>query len=462
VKILLVEAFEVGDNPLVADWLMQPYGLMLLAGVLRESNFKDVRILDTKIHAEPIKQLNECLRTFKPDVVGLRSLSASAGFLHELLENIKQQDPSIVTVSGGPHANANPLDCLDDFNLDYIVLNEGEITFPELLRVIGEGGDPANVKGIGFRRDGRAVFTDPRPFITNLDEISFPAWDLIDHNIYRDRFYSRDWGRINYVQVRQDSMPLFTSRACPFNCIYCHKIFGRKYRANSPERVLEEIDILYDKYNVCQFDFYDDIFNLDRKRTEAILNGIIERRMAGKDIKLSFFNGLRGDIQDSLLIKLFKDAGTFLIPYAIETAAPRLQKLIRKNLKLDKLKRVISFTARMNIITVGFSMLGFPTETREEAEGTIRYMLEAGFDVVEFFIVSPYYGTALADMVLEKFPHLGHRDMSNMNFLKAKYVLSKIPPKELEELYIDAFKRLLLDRKRISRLNRKIRYHREH
>lgn len=460
-KILLVEAYEVGENILLSDWIMQPLGLLYLSAVLRKAGYEEIRIFDTKMYENPIIVLKRKIRDFKPDVVGFRSLSASAKFLHKLIEVTKKMDRGIITIAGGPLANASPKQTIEDDNLDYIVFNEGEITFPELIDSIVDGKDPANIPGISYKKDKRVYFTPPRAFIERIDDIPFPAWDIMNHRPYRERFYDESYNRLNYVQVRPDCMPLFTSRACPYRCIYCHKIFGKKYRPHSPKRVLAEIDMLYDKFNVRQFDFYDDVFNLDRNRTSAILEGIIERRKEGKDIKLSFFNGLRGDIQDGLLIKMFKDAGTFMIPYAVETASTRLQKLIKKNINLKKLKRVVSLTSKMGIITVGFAMLGFPTETREELESTIKYMLESEFDMVELFIVSPYFGTELANLIMEKYPEIKENDLVELNYLKAKCPMSMIDLDTLSKILMETYKYLLTDRKRRSKLDYKIKYHRE-
>lgn len=461
-RILLVETFEVGNNPLVPDWLMQPLGLMYLGAALKEAGHDEIRIFDTKLYQNPREHFLAALREFRPNVVGFRTYSSSASFVKELQEMVKMEDSAIITVEGGPRANAMPQTALKAGNLDFIVLNEGEITFPELLNCIRDGGECSDVKGIAYMKEGDVFFTEPRPLIENLDDLPFPAWDLLDHDPYKARYYDLSNNRLNYVQVRPSAMPIFTSRACPYSCIYCHKIFGKKFRAHSPGRVLQEIDILYEKYQVRQFDIYDDIFNLDRQRTEEILQGLIQLREEGRDIKLSFFNGLRGDIQSSPLIALFRKAGTFMIPYAVESASPRIQKLIRKNINLEKLRKIISFTSRMNIITVGFAMLGFPTETREELEMTVKYMLESEFDIVEFFIVTPYNGTELARMLQEKYPGLTGDDIADLHFLKAKYTLSEIPPGELEELHRDAYRRLYSSRFRISRLMSKIKYHRFH
>lgn len=460
-KILLIEVFEVGENLLIPDWLMQPLGLLYLAGTLRHEGYDRVHIFDTKLFSDPITNLKQLMVSFVPDIVGFSSFSASAAFLHQLLDVVKKENPKVTTVAGGPHANANPDECMEDGNLDFIVLNEGEITFIELLRALENNGDLQNIKGLAYRKDGEILFNEPRPFIQDLDSIPYPAWDLVDNSLYRDRFLDESNYRLNYVQVRENAMPLFTSRACPYNCIYCHKIFGKKFRAHSSGRVLREIDILYDEHNVRQFDFYDDIFNLDRKRTEAILQGIADRRKAGKDIKLSFFNGIRGDIQDNLIVKLFREAGTFMIPYAVETASPRLQKLIKKNIRLDKLRRIISYTSRMNIITIGFAMLGFPTETEEEIQQTIDYMLTADFDMVEFFLVSPYFGTELSHMMMEHYPELSHKSMANLHYLDARFTLSRLSPERLKEIHLEAYRRQLTDIYRVKKLEAKIRLHRK-
>ena len=134
--------------------------------------------------------------------------------------------------------------------------------------------------------------TDPcksrRRYIENLDAMPYPAWDLIDIPRYRKFMRMSGCGINNYAV-------LFTSRACPYRCSYCHKIFGKGFRAHSPERVLTEIQMLHDTYGVREFEIVDDIFNCDLPRAKRIFDLIAE---SGMKIRFTFPNGIRGDHAD--------------------------------------------------------------------------------------------------------------------------------------------------------------------
>ncbi len=175
--------------------------------------------------------------------------------------------------------------------------------------------------------------------------------------------------------------PIFTSRGCPFGCIYCHNVFGKKFRARSAENVLDELSMLKREYNIGEIEIIDDCFNIDLSRAKEIARGIIDRKL---DIAISFPNGIRADHMDKELVDLLKEAGTYRVYYAVETASPRLQKLIRKNVDLDRPKEIVDYTAAQGIMTCGFFMMGFPTETEEEIRMTIDYACRSKFHQVLF------------------------------------------------------------------------------
>ena len=116
---------------------------------------------------------------------------------------------------------------------------------------------------------------------------------------------------------------LFTSRGCPYRCNYCHNIFGKRFLRQSPERVVKEIELLYETYGVTEFQIVDDVFNLDKRRLKTIMEEV-HRRWPGK-IHFTFPNGLRGDILDEEVLDALKLGGTYAMAIAVETATPRLQ-----------------------------------------------------------------------------------------------------------------------------------------
>jgi radical SAM superfamily enzyme YgiQ (UPF0313 family) len=219
----------------------------------------------------------------------------------------------------------------------------------------------------------------------DMDSMPFPAWDLINIEAYKEYRGATPVGKRRFMSI-------FTSRACPYQCTYCHTIFGKKFRARSPENVVAEIRELRDRYGISVIEVSDDIFNLQWKRAHAISSAIASSDL---NIRMSFPNGLRADIMRPELMKSMKAAGTYFISYAIESGSPRIQTLIKKHLQLDKTREVIAQTVDQGIYTNGFFMMGFPTETRSEVEQTIEFARSTRLHSASFFILVPFAGTEI-------------------------------------------------------------------
>lgn len=438
-KIFLIKPFKL-TYPFVVS---PPLGLMYLASVLRNKGHQ-IKIVDMRLDRLKPEDVLKQFKDFQPDIVGFSTITPEANSMHRIVSLIKRENPLCKVIVGGPHASSYPQETLQDSNIDFLVIGEGEQTTPELIEAIEAGRDFTDIKGIAFRHNGQTIFTSPRAPITDLDSLPFPAWDLVE----MEKYFRCNRFSFNNLTSRRPYMSIFTSRGCPYRCIYCHNIFGKGYRARSPENVLLEIETIKNKYNICEFEIIDDCFNLDLSRAKKICDLIIERKL---NIKLSFPNGVRGDAMDEELIHKLKKAGTFLINYAIETASPRLQKLIKKDLNLMKVKQMISYTSQIGIFTHGACMLGFPTETKEEILETIKFATDTDLDSASFFIVTPFKGTELFAMARS----LGKRvmiDFEDYYFNFNIFNLSKVDSKELFALQRKAYRVFHLNIKRIRRI----------
>ena len=186
---------------------------------------------------------------------------------------------------------------------------------------------------------------------------------------------------------------LFTSRGCPYLCNYCHDIFSKNFKFQSADRVLQEIELLYEKHGVTEFHIVDDIFNLHKPRLKKIMHEV-HKRWPGK-IQFAFPNGVRADIIDEDVLDDLKLGGTYAMSVAIETATPRLQELIEKHLDIEKTHWVIEQADKRGIMVNGFFMLGFPTETPEELQATVNFALSSRLTAAAFFTVIPQPGTPM-------------------------------------------------------------------
>lgn len=400
-----------------------PLGLMYLTSALYRKQSHQVKILDMRADMLGPTDVAKEFVMFEPDIVGISSFSVEASMLSPLAEAIKREDSKCPVIVGGPHANASSEDVLKDINVDFLVLGEGERTVPELIDAIISGSNVSLVKGIAFRTNGKIKRTPPREYIQNLDDLDFPRWDTIDLKKY--------FGLPRFMPFTPKGstpyMPLMTSRGCPFNCIYCHDILGKRFRPRSARNVFLEMETLYRDYGISDFEIVDDCFNLDKKRAMEICDFIIN---SGINPKLSFPNGLRGDALDEKLLKRLKRAGTTIISFAPETGSARLQKVIRKNMNLEKLQRMISISSNLRIHTHGFFMLGFPTETKKDLAETLKFISKTKLHTADFFIVNLFPNTELYRQTKEGGGRVPDK-FDNIDYHDANFNVSEIDTKEL-------------------------------
>ncbi|UCH93411.1 MAG: AMP-binding protein, partial [Candidatus Aminicenantes bacterium] len=227
--------------------------------------------------------------------------------------------------------------------------------------------DPFSIISLrNMKPEGRKlVVTPPRQQIKNFDGLPLPDRTLIDYRKYH--------GYIGEAPAK-NTITLQATRGCPYHCLYCHKIWPKTHVARSAENVFREISYAYDA-GMRRFVFIDDIFNLDQHNAARLLETIIKNRM---NIQLFFPNGFRADILSKDFIDLMMAAGTINLDVALESASPRIQKLIKKNLNLERFKENIRYITEKypHVILEMEMMHGFPTETEEEALMTLDFLKE--------------------------------------------------------------------------------------
>lgn len=431
---------------------IMPMGLMYIAGHLQKYTPEiEIEIIDLRQKSLSEKQIIDLVCKSVPDVVGISAVSMEAKLTHHLIECIKKANKNSKIIIGGPYATSLSHLALKDNNVLCCIMGEGEETAIELLSYISnEMGTSSNndmlssIKGIAWSRGGEYIKNPPREFISDPDIIPLPAYDLI--NI---REYFRIFGTHSGLQARSEYASIFTSRGCPYHCVYCHDMFGKKIRYHSAQRIIDEIQLLYNEYAVREIHIEDDSFNLNRNRAKDIFNSIIKR---GLDLKIAFPNGIRADHVDEEMLDLFKKAGVYRLAYGIETGSLNIQKQIKKRLNLEVAKQVIELTAKKRISTHGFFMLGFLGETKEDMFNTIKFARGSKLHTASFSFVIPQIGTQLYYSAKEAGYDLDNIDTDQLNPGDTEINISAVSTTELHKVRRLAYRTFYLNINRIIRL----------
>lgn len=476
-KILLIKS---GIEYSRATGITPPLGLMYIASFVNQQNNHDIRIFDTRFYKNYLKNIQTLIKEFSPDVVGISALTLEAPRMFQIANIIKSRYTDIPIIVGGPHATSAPEEVISNYDIDIAVIGEGEGTFTEVLDALSGIRVLNGINGICFRNNNtillpfieanhvlinknsfnayadnnvvavndkattNIVKTKGRAYIENLDALPFPAWNTIELDKYASHASMSNVGIRPY-------MVMFTSRGCPFHCTYCHNIFGKKFRARSVENVIREMEILITRYRINDFEIIDDISNFDKERLKAICNEIIRKDLK---VRLSFPNGVRTDLLDEETIHLLKKAGTAEISIAVETASPRLQKLIKKNLNLEKVKHIINIAANDRIFLRGFFMFGFPTETVDELKATIDFACKSKLHIALFFILNPFKDTEIISQIIHSGRKLDDIHLGDFDYMAMPLNISDIPDKKFHMLYTQAYLRFYANPIRILRILR--------
>lgn len=378
-----------------------PLSFMYLSSFLKKKMKRavDVKLLDLRLHKDNGQILEHTILEFKPNLIGISLLSMDKGFLEKWGRFINALSPEALLIAGGAGAAYEYNEILPSNKALYaVVIGEGEKVLLNIVESLIAKKSIKDIKGIAYYNGLEVVVNQREDFIENLDDLPFPDYSLVD--IKR---YCGFTTTMNNLFMHKRYTHIVSSRGCPYRCIYCHELFGKRTRKRSPENFLSEIKWLYNHYSIREFHIVDDIFNLDRSRMHKILNMIIDSKL---NVKLAFPNGLRGDILEKEDLDLLKQAGAYMITVAIETATERWQEILGKKLDIQKTLDNIDYAHKIGIITKGFFMIGFPGETVQEIENTVAMAIKSNLDHASFFIVIPFHNTGLERLAYEQWPEM--------------------------------------------------------
>lgn len=359
---------------------LPPLGLMYLAGYLVNKTDYQIKMIDCAPEQIDYKKIAAIISEEKPEVVGITAMTFTIIDVYKTAEIIKKVNPTTKIVLGGPHVNIYPLETMNNKNIDFLVLGEGEEPFSELLANIDDIEKLKQIKGLVLREaNGEIVNTGRRDLIMNLDEVPLPIRHLLPYK----KYYS-------IIAKTNPTTTMFTSRGCPYKCIFCDRPhLGKIFRARSAENVIKELQEI-EKLGIREIFIYDDTFTIDRQRVIKICNLILE-----KNIKLNWDIRARVNTVDEELLNLMKKAGCERIHYGVEAGTEKILTILKKGITLEQVKQAFALTKKAGIETAGYFMIGSPTETLEDINATIKLAKEIFPDYIHFSVLTPFPATEL-------------------------------------------------------------------
>ncbi len=381
-------------------------GLGHLATAVRKAGFQ-VNVLGWNNDFTKDK-FKEYIRKTRPGIIGIKVFTHNFKAAIQTVSIIKSTDPSIITVIGGPHPSASdPEETMKDFKeVDFAFRGDAEIGLVSLLNEVynikstSQGHLPIpevlkKIPGLIWRNHEKAHSNSPF-FPKDLDSLGFPSWDMIDpkdHNFYRIDEEDKE----GYVA------PIMVTRGCPLPCTYCSvaSVNGEQIRRRSVGSIIEEIVLLYEKYNVRQITIMDTSFLSDKDKVKELCNLIIEKRI---NVKWDCIcDTLISDFYDNDILSLMFKAGCRKIIMGIESGSNKTLKNIKKKWDKEQFREVVSLIKSNSIKVHGYFMYGFPDETMEDMKDTQDFAFDVDFDKRFFNICFPLPGTALYEFHKKKY-----------------------------------------------------------
>jgi radical SAM superfamily enzyme YgiQ (UPF0313 family) len=396
-KILLInppaENTIVGNNPELIDeerGYNPPLGLLFLAGELLERGRHTVSVIDCQVEQMGYDRLEEVVADHQPDLVGLTAMTLTLVDVTRTAATVRRAAGCPIVV-GGPHAAIYPAETARLADIDYVVQGEAEKSFADLCDRLEDGAPLDGVTGLHYELDGEVETGLPPAYLEDLDELPFPARQLTPYHKYT-----------SLLAKREPVTTMFTSRGCPFRCTFCHRpAMGKRFRALSASRVVDEMEECV-RMGIPEILIYDDTFTVQKDRVWRICHEILRRDLDVVWDVRAHVNTVDGD-----LLRLMRRAGCARIHYGIEAGTDRVLRKLKKGITTARAHQVLAETRRAGISTLAYFMIGNPTETRQEAEQTIRFARSLPADYVHITILTPFPGTplymeGLRDGVFEK------------------------------------------------------------
>ena len=397
-QILFGQSYFLRFDPKLWE-AMQPYaplGTLYAAAVLREAGH-EVSLFDAML-ADSETQWAEQLDDVKPDILVI--YEDNFNYLSKMC--LERMRTAAIAMTDMARARGIPVivagsDASDHYSLylengaDYVIIGEGEITLAALVEMLSKNErSPQTIPGLARKDDSEVRSSGRRPDLRDLDNLPFPAWDLIDVDRYRQVWLDAH----GYF-----SMNMVTTRGCPYHCNWCAKpIWGQRYNSRSPENVAGEMAWLKQTYQPDHIWFADDIMGLKPGWMNRFADALEVR-----DASLPFKCLSRADL---LLrdgdIDAMRRAGADIIWIGAESGAQKILTAMEKGTKVTELYECRRQLAEAGVRVGFFLQFGYPTENRQDIEATLQMVRDLMPDDIGMSVSYPLPGTKFHERVQDQ------------------------------------------------------------
>ncbi len=404
----------------------QPLGTLYVAASLLEAGH-DVKFLNGAFmrHDEIMNEL----AAYGPDIAGIYSTTFGWKKAVYTASEIRRKLRGVFIAAGGPYPIAMQEKCLSDSaDMDAVVTGEGEITMVEVADRLSRGKSLEGVEGTVFRKGDEIIKNPPRPLITDVDSLPFPARELLGD-------------AMNYIPPpatyrRKPVAVVITARGCNRRCIFCFQIDrDRKHgiRFRSVDNVMREIELCL-RQGYREIKFIDDTFAADYDRAMRIAGEIKKR-----GLDFTWFASACVHQVDGPLLRAFREAGCWAILLGAESGVQKNLNAVRKGITLEQTRRAVRAAREAGLTVYTPFLFGLPGETFEDGLKTIEFACELNPDIANFHALTPFPGTELYDNI-DRYGTMSG-DLTDFTYQGAAFVPYTMTREEVAELRRIAFKK---------------------
>jgi anaerobic magnesium-protoporphyrin IX monomethyl ester cyclase len=397
----------------------QPLGTLYVAAALMQAGH-EVKFYNGAFmtHTEIMRQLE----VFQPQFVGLYSTTFGWDKAKKTAAAIREKIADVFLAVGGPYPVALQEKCLADCpELDAVVTGEGEITVVEMLERLSINKSLEGVEGIAFRAAKEIKKNPPRPLITELDDLPFPARELLGE--------AGKYIPPPATYKRKPVAVIMTARGCNRKCLYCFQIdkyrkSGIRYR--SVENVMAEIELVLSQ-GYREIKFIDDTLAADYNRAMTIA-----REIKNRGLDFTWFASAVVNQVDKPLLQAFKEAGCWAILFGAESGVQKDLNAIRKGITPAQIKKAVKAAQEVGLTVYTPFLFGIPGQTYADGLKTIEFALELDPDIANFHAITPFPGTELYDNI-EKYGTMSE-DLTDYTYQGAAFIPFTMTREEIAEL----------------------------